>query len=83
MKIFEEKNLKDFGFWGTAAKQHAEELSYDQFAQVDAILDDLYPDGIEDVVLNDLFAYYFDTVRDWLGMPEDEDVCSIPAVPAA
>lgn len=69
MKIYAEKALRDFEFWG-GAKENASNLTDEQLDAVEFILEDLYPEGIEETAINDLFWFEFDSVLEWLG--EDE-----------
>ena len=71
MKVHSEISLSDFKFW-SGAVENVKSLSLDQLEEVECILDDLYPDGIDETVLNDLFWFDFDKIQDWLGI-EDED----------
>jgi hypothetical protein len=71
MKIYEEKSLSEFDFWA-GAKNRAKALTSEQFEQLEEILVDLYPDGIEDTSLNDLFWFDSDTVAEWLGFESFE-----------
>jgi hypothetical protein len=71
MKIIEETNLKDFEFW-SGAKDNAELLTSDEFDTVETILEDLYPDGMEDTQINDLFWFDFESVCEWLGTTEEQ-----------
>lgn len=71
MKIYTENSLRQFEFWSSAA-DNANSLTCEQLDTVEAILEDCYPDGIDATTLNDIFRFDFDTVREWLGI-EDED----------
>lgn len=71
MRIYEEKNLPTFEFWGGAA-DNARRLTWSELETVESILDDIYPDGIDATNLNDLFAFEFESVCDWLGLSEEE-----------
>jgi hypothetical protein len=71
MKIYEEKSLSEFDFWA-GAKTIADTLTAEQFEQIEEILIDLYPDGIENTSLNDLFWFDSDTVAEWLGFKSFE-----------
>lgn len=71
MKIYEEKSLSEFDFWA-GAKTVADTLTAEQFEEIEAILEDEYPDGIEDTSLNDLFWFEPDTVAEWLGFESFE-----------
>lgn len=72
MKIIQEINLPYFEFW-SGAKSNAEELSYDQLEQLEYILEDAYPDGMTDTELNDLMWFEFDTIKEWLGIEDEDD----------
>ena len=72
MKVYKEMNLRDFEFW-SGAKSNAETLTSEQLDMVESILENLCPDGIEDVKINDFFWFNFDTIRGWLGIEEDEE----------
>lgn len=53
MKIFSEQSLRHFDFWG-GAQENANELSWEQFDNLESILEDAYPDGIDATDLNDM-----------------------------
>ena len=72
MKITSETRLSNFEFW-SGAKSNAEELSLSQFEQLEFILEDLYPDGMTDTQLNDLFWFDFDAIKEWLGISDEEE----------
>lgn len=69
MKIVSEMSLKDFQFW-SGAKDTAAELTVEQLDQVEAILEDLYPDGMTDTQINDIFWFERNTIHEWLGINE-------------
>lgn len=71
MKIYEEKSLRDFEFWSGACST-VEYLTDDELDQIEAILEDTYPDGMEDTEINDFFWFEDDTIAEWLGY-EDFD----------
>lgn len=71
MKIYTEQSLRDFQFWG-GAKEFAEILTDKQFNQVETILEDLYPEGMTDTEINDLFWFEEETIREWLDLPTEE-----------
>ena len=72
MKIFREESLRDFDFWSGAAT-NAEELDYDQLDELESILEDIYPNGISATELNDLMWFDFDTIKEWLGIENDDE----------
>lgn len=73
MKITTEQSLTNFNFW-SGAKDNAKELTFSQLNEVESILEDLYPNGIDETQLNDIFWFDFETVKEWLNITdEDED----------
>lgn len=77
MKIYQEQSLADFKFWSGAvftADRIYNELGNDGFDQLEEILEEMYPDGIDETELNDLLWFDAETVYEWLGISdEDED----------
>lgn len=71
MRIYEEKNLPTFEFWGPA-ENNALRLTWAEMEQIEDVLSELYPDGIEATNLNDLFAYDFESVCEWIGLDAEE-----------
>lgn len=65
MKIFKKTNLTDFEFW-SGAKDFAAQLTTTELEQVEAILEDLYPDGIDETALNDLFLFDREAIAEWI-----------------
>lgn len=72
MKLTSEKSLSNFNFW-SVAKSNAEELTKSQLDTVESILEYIYPDGMNETSVNDLFWFEFDTVKEWLGIEEEEE----------
>lgn len=71
MKIYKEESLSNFEFW-SGAKDFAEKLTYNELDQIEAILTDTYPDGMDETQINDLFRFEPETICDWLGLDYDE-----------
>jgi len=72
MKITTEQSISNFEFW-SGAKDNANELTIDQLNEVENILEDIYPDGIDETQLNDLFWFDFETVKDWLNITDEDE----------
>lgn len=66
MKIYSEKNLRDFEFW-SGAKDTAEHLTDEDFSTIETILEELYPEGMDETSINDLFWFEEETIAEWLG----------------
>lgn len=72
MKIFSDINLCDFQFW-SGARDRVENLTNDDFEVIERELEALYPDGIDDGELNDLFWFDFDMIAKFLGYENEAD----------
>lgn len=72
MIIISEKELRNFEFWSGAA-ENAKELSNEQLDELEYILTNMYPDGIDETELNDLMWFDFDRIKDWLDISDEED----------
>ena len=76
MKIYKDESLSNFEWWSGAvatADRIWEEQGSEGFDQLEAILEDLYPDGIDETDLNDLLWFDADTVYEWLGIDDKEE----------
>lgn len=72
MIITQEISLENFEFW-SGGKDSADKLTHQDFETIEAMLEDLYPDGMSDTMVNDFFWFEFDTIAQWLGYENEED----------
>lgn len=72
MRYYVEDNLCNFQFWG-GAKEKANLLTLEDFEQIEYVLDDIYPEGLEDVQINDIFWFEFDFIAQTLEYKDEED----------
>ena len=73
MKITEEISLRNFEGW-SGAVDTLNTLTDDQKDNLEAILEDLYPDGMDETSLNDILWFENDTIAEWLGFDDWEDL---------
>lgn len=66
MKFYGEISLRNFNFW-SGGKDTAEALSLEEIDTVGSMLEDAYPDGMEETDINDFFWFERDTIAEWLG----------------
>jgi hypothetical protein len=71
MNIKTEQSLANFNFW-SGAEDNAKHLTYTELEELESQLEELYPEGMEEVQLNDLMWFEFDTVCEWLGLDAEE-----------
>lgn len=76
MKIYKDYYLRDFNFW-SGAKDNVKYLTKDDFTVVELELEEMYPDGIEETELNDLFRFDMDEVSKILGFDDFDDLIKI------
>ena len=72
MIVINDCSLTAFQWWG-GAELNARMLSFSELDALDNILTDLYPDGVDSTMLNDLMWFEFDFVCDLLGLRYDCD----------
>lgn len=73
MLIHSETSLRNFNFWAGGA-DNANCLSYDQLDIIEEILSDIYPEGIDEIQLNDLFWFDEDIIAEWLNYTNFEEL---------
>lgn len=73
MKVYTETTLNDFEFWG-GAKDTVKYLTAGELDTIEAMLEDIFPDGIDDTELNDFFWFEDDTIAEWLGYSDFEEI---------
>jgi hypothetical protein len=71
MKIYSETSLSSFEFWSGAADT-AKYLTDEEFDTIESMLEDSYPDGMDETELNDFFWFEEDTIAEWLGFSSFE-----------
>lgn len=73
MKIYTEKSLRDFEFW-SGAKDIVKYLTPCELDQIESILEECNPEGMDETAINDLFWFEKDTIAEWLGYNSFEDI---------
>lgn len=73
MKITKEISLRNFEGW-SGAVDTLNTLTDEQKDALEAILEELYPDGMDETSLNDLLWFENDTIAEWLGFEDWEDL---------
>lgn len=69
MKITTDLDLANFNFW-SGAKDHS--FDYSELKEIENILEDLYPDGMTETQVNDIFWFDDETLCEWIGIDYDE-----------
>jgi hypothetical protein len=72
MLVHTEVSLANFQFWG-GAKDFAQELTIEDLEQIEFVLEDIYPDGMDETLVNDIFWFETDWLCECLGYEDYED----------
>ena len=70
MKIITEQNLVDFKFW-SGAVEHAKMLTASEMDYLQTMIEEFFPNGMDETDLNDWFWFDFDQVCEWLNLQYD------------
>lgn len=74
MKVIKEVcRANDFDFW-SGAKDTVKYLTDDEVEQIFDMLDEYYPDGMTETQVNDFFWFDDDTIAEWLGYRDFEEL---------
>ena len=75
MKIYAEKSLRNFDFWG-GASDIVKYLTYEEIDIIESMLEEMYSDGMNETAINDFFWFEDDTIAEWLGYSDFEEIMS-------
>lgn len=73
MKIWTEDSIRNFEFW-SGARDTIEDLTYDDFDILEPMIEEMFMGEVEDVDLNDFFWFERDTIAEWLGYEDYEEL---------
>lgn len=73
MKVFSEITLRNFDAWSGAVDTKNAILEADKGEEFDQLIEELYPDGIDETLLNDILWFESDWVFESLGIAQEEE----------
>lgn len=73
MTIKTETTLKNFEFW-SGAKDTVKYLTESELDTIESYLEELYPEGMTDTELNDFIWFEDDTIAEWLGYNDFDEI---------
>lgn len=73
MKVFIETSLANFEAWSGAKETKETILNHDKESEFEALIDDMYPDGLTDTELNDILWFESEWIFESLGITEEEE----------
>lgn len=72
MKTYREISLSSFEYW-SGAKANASMLTTEELDYLDDVLCDMYPDGMDETMVNDLLWFEFGFCCELIGLRYDCD----------
>lgn len=73
MKIYKEESLRDFEFW-SGAVDTVKYLTDEELDTIESMLEDIYPDGMDETEINDIFWFEDDYIAEMLGYNDFEEL---------
>lgn len=73
MKIYKEITLIDFDAWSGAIDTKNTIIEHNKEDQFDSLIEELYPDGINETKLNDILWFDPEWIFETLGIQEEEE----------
>ena len=77
MIIIEEMSIRDFDAWSEAVNTKSTIIDKGKTDEFDLLIDELYPEGIDETKLNDMLWFESEWIYEMLGIDtENEEVIS-------
>ena len=73
MKVYQEISIRDFEAWSGAVATKDLIIENNKEDEFDALIEELYPDGIDETQLNDILWINDNWVLDSLGIEEEDE----------
>lgn len=73
MKVYQETNLSNFEAWCGARDTKLVIMEHRKEEEFEALIEESYPDGIDETQLNDILWFDSEWVFECLGINEEED----------
>jgi len=73
MRVYKEVNAYNFDFW-SGAKDTVKYLTNEEVNTIFEMLEELYPEGMDETQVNDFFWFEDDTIAEWLGYRSFEEI---------
>ena len=73
MKIYSEMSIRDFEAWSGAVDTQNKIIENNKEDEFDSIIEESFPNGIDETTLNDILWFDNEWVLDSLGIYEDEE----------
>lgn len=74
MKITSETNLSGFQAWSGAVDTQNRIIECDKEAEFEQLIEELYPEGIDETKLNDILWFEEEWIYESLGITEEDEL---------
>ena len=71
MKVYSEKSLYNFTRWSGAVYNYNRIIEAGKAEEFEYMIEDLYPDGIDETTLNDILWFEDELINEFLGEEEE------------
>ena len=73
MKVYQEIGIRDFEAWSGAVATKDLIIEHGKEDEFDALIEELYPDGVDETQLNDILWFDDEWVLESLGIEKEEE----------
>ena len=73
MKVYSEISLRQHDAWSGAKETKQAIIDADKVEEFDALIEELYPDGIDETQLNDILWFEEEWLFESLGISQDDE----------
>ncbi len=73
MKTFNEISITDFDAWSGAVDTKNTIINSDKESEFEALIEELYPDGLSEMQLNDILWFESEWIFETLGISEEDE----------
>ena len=73
MKLFKEESISSFEAWSGAKETQQRIIDENKEDEFDQLIEELYPDGLDETQLNDILWFEDDWIFERLGITDEEE----------
>ena len=74
MKLFREESISSFEAWSGAKDTQEKIINENKEQEFDQLIEELYPDGLDETQLNDILWFEEDWIFEQLGISDEEEL---------
>lgn len=74
MKLFKEESIYNFKAWSGAKETQERIINENKEEEFDQLIEELYPDGLDETQLNDILWFEEDWIFEQLGIEEESEL---------